>query len=235
MNTENQPQHLAFIMDGNRRWAKQRGLPSVSGHRKGAETLVQVCRDAKDLGIKYVTVYAFSTENWQRSAEEVNALMDLLREYLKDGLKEIQNNKARIIFIGERNMLADDIVAQMNEIEKQTAGNDEFVLCMALSYGGRQEIVSAARRLADMVGQGKIDISDIDEKHLAECLYTKDVPDPDLVIRTGGEERVSNFLLWQIAYAELYFSEVLWPDFGRAELEKIIQNYNTRERRYGKK
>lgn len=227
--------HLAIIMDGNRRWAKQRGLPAAAGHRRGAKTLEQVCRDAKELGIRYLTLYAFSTENWQRSAEEVNALMTLLREYLKDGLAELQKNKVRIIFIGERHMLDGDIVAQMAEIERKTADNDAFTLCLAISYGSRQEIVRAARLAAEQVQNGVIEPENIDEACFSGLLYTAGIPDPDMVVRTSGEKRISNYLLWQIAYSELYFTDVLWPDFGRRELEEIIQNYNTRERRYGKK
>ncbi len=227
--------HLAIIMDGNRRWAKKHGLPAIAGHRKGAKTLEQVCRDAKELGIRYLTLYAFSTENWQRSAEEVAALMALLREYLKDGLKELQKNKVRIIFIGERNMLDEDIAVRMAEIENETAANDGFTLCLAISYGSRQEIVHAVRRAADMVKSGTLQPEDIDEKCFSGLLYTAGIPEPDMVARTSGEQRISNYLLWQIAYSELYFTNVLWPDFGRKELEEIIQNYNTRERRYGKK
>lgn len=226
---------MAIIMDGNRRWAKRRGLPAAAGHRRGAKTLEQVCRDAKDLGIRYLTLYAFSTENWQRSAEEVNALMTLLREYLKGGLAELQKNKVRIIFIGERNMLDEDIAAQMAEIERETAANDAFTLCLAISYGSRQEIVRAARLAAEQAKNGVIEPEDIDEAYFSGLLYTAGIPEPDMVVRTSGEQRISNYLLWQIAYSELYFTDVLWPDFGRRELEEIIQNYNTRERRYGKK
>ena len=235
MDVENNIRHLAIIMDGNRRWAKQRGLPATAGHKYGAKTLEQVCRDVKDMGIKYLTVYAFSTENWQRKPEEVDVLMNLLRDYLKDGLKELQSNKARIIFIGERQMLAEDIVESMEKIEKQTAENDEFTLCLALSYGSRQEIVNAVKKIAGKVAKGEVDCQDIDEKMFADNLYTKDIPDPDLVVRTSGEQRISNYLLWQIAYSELYFSDVMWPDFNRDELEKIILNFKSRERRYGKK
>lgn len=226
---------MAIIMDGNRRWAKRRGLPAAAGHRRGAKTLEQVCRDAKDLGIRYLTLYAFSTENWQRSAEEVNALMTLLREYLKGGLAELQKNKVRIIFIGERNMLDEDIAAQMAEIERETAANDAFTLCLAISYGSRQEIIRAARLAAEQAKNGVIEPEDIDEAYFSGLLYTAGIPEPDMVVRTSGEQRISNYLLWQIAYSELYFTDVLWPDFGRRELEEIIQNYNTRERRYGKK
>lgn len=231
----NQLNHLAIIMDGNRRWAKKKGLPAVAGHRQGAKQLEQVCRDAKDLGIKYLTLYAFSTENWQRSPEEVESLMGLLREYLKNDLQEMQKNNVRVVFIGERNMLDSDIAVKMSEIEEQTANNKDFTLCLAISYGSRQEIIKAAHRVAVLVKNGSIDVSDIDEKLFSALLYTKDIPDPDMLVRTSGEQRISNYLLWQLAYSELYFTDVLWPDFGRKELEDIIQNYNTRERRYGKK
>lgn len=235
VNTENKLRHLAIIMDGNRRWAKKRGLPAVAGHKQGAKTLEQVCRDAKDLGIEYLTLYAFSTENWQRSKEEVDALMGLLREYLKNDLKELQDNNTRIVFIGERDMLDADIVAKMNEIETETAHNNAFTICLALSYGSRQEILHAVKTIAQNVKSGIIDAEDIDEKYFSGVLYTKDIPDPDMVVRTSGEKRISNYLLWQIAYAELCFLDVLWPDFGRKELETVIKDYQNRERRYGKK
>lgn len=236
MNSEptNKLQHLAIIMDGNRRWAKKHNLPTAAGHRKGAETLEQICRDAKDLGIKYLTLYAFSTENWQRDAEEVNTLMELLREYLKNDLQEIQKNNARIIFIGERQMLDKDIIESMHRIEQQTAANDGLTLCLAISYGSRQEILNAVRRVSKLVKADELKVEEIDEKIFSNLLYTKDIPDPDMVVRTSGEQRLSNYLLWQVAYSEFYFSEVLWPDFNRKELEKIIANFNTRERRYGK-
>ena len=236
MNSQNcSLRHLAIIMDGNRRWAKKRGLPSVAGHRQGAKTLEQVCRDAKDLGIEYLTLYAFSTENWQRSPDEVKALMSLLREYLKNGFSELQKKNVRIIFLGERNMLDRDIVEQMEKIEKETEKNSDFTLCLAISYGSRQEILHAVRGVAEKVKKGNLSVSEIDETVFSKFLYTADIPDPDMVVRTSGEQRISNYLLWQIAYSELYFTDVLWPDFGREELVKIIQNYNTRERRYGKK
>lgn len=234
MTTEQQLQHIAIIMDGNGRWAKKRGLPRLMGHRKGAENLREIVRAAGELGIKYLTLYAFSTENWQRDAEEVSGLMDLLRQYLKSELKEIQDNGARIIFIGERQMLDADIVEQMDKIERNTAKNDKITLCIALSYGSRQEIVAAARKVAALAQKGDIRAEDVDIKMFSGMLYTKDVPDPDLVIRTSGEQRLSNYLLWQVAYAELFFTPTLWPDFSRQELEKIIEDFNHRERRYGK-
>ena len=226
--------HLAVIMDGNRRWAKARGLPAAAGHKKGAETVQKIVRAAADAGISYLTLYAFSTENWQREKTEVDALMDLLRQYLKSELKEIQENGVRIMFIGERAMLASDIIAQINKIEKETAANDKMTLCIALSYGSRQEMVAAAQKLASMAQKGDIRPDEIDARMFSDMLYTKDIPDPDLLIRTGGERRISNYLLWQIAYTELYFSATPWPDFDKEELMRIIAEFNSRERRYGK-
>ena len=227
-------QHIAFIMDGNRRWAKKRGLPVAMGHKKGAEILIDTAKAVKNLGVKYMTVYAFSTENWQREKSEVDGLMNLLRTYLDNSFTELEENNVKIIFIGERHMLAADIVAKMVKIEEKTAQNDGLTLCVALSYGGRQEIVSAARRIASLVQKGDLTVQDIDVSTFSSMLYTAGIPEPDLLIRTSGEQRISNYLLWQLAYSEMYFSSVLWPDFSKTELEKIIQEYNNRERRYGK-
>lgn len=231
--TMNSLQHIAFIMDGNRRWAKKRGLPIAAGHRQGAETLTNIAKAAKKMGLKYMTVYAFSTENWQREKSEVDGLMNLLRQYLDNGFKELQENNARIIFIGEREMLAADIQAKMAKIESESAKNSDVTLCVALSYGGRQEITAAARKLAQRVKEGLLEPSEITPQIMGDALYTVGIPDPDLLIRTSGEERLSNFLPWQSAYTELYFSETLWPDFSAAELEDIIKKYELRERRYG--
>ncbi len=226
--------HIAFIMDGNRRWAKKRGLPIAMGHKKGAETLIEVAKGAKKIGLKYMTVYAFSTENWQREKAEVDALMDLLRHYLDTSFKELQENDVCIRFIGERNMLAEDIVAKMDKIEADTRDNKSVTLCVALSYGSRQEIIAATKKIAEKVCCGELAVDGINEKIISENLYTADIPEPDLLIRTSGEMRVSNYLLWQLAYTEFYFSATLWPDFSVKELEEIIENYKTRERRYGK-
>ena len=226
--------HIAFIMDGNRRWAKKRGLPIAAGHRQGAETLVEIAKAAKEMGVKYMTVYAFSTENWQREPAEVETLMNLLRHYLDTGFKELQENNARIVFIGERQMLAADILEKMAKIEADTVQNNAVTLCVALSYGGRQEITAAARELAKEVQQGTLKPEEIDMAKVASKLYTAGMPEPDLMIRTSGEERISNYLLWQLAYTEFYFSPTLWPDFSKEELKKIIEEYLTRERRYGK-
>lgn len=230
----NNLQHIAIIMDGNGRWAKCKGLPRAAGHKKGAETVKKITRAAGDIGIKYLTLYAFSTENWQRSKDEVNTLMGLLREYLKSDLTELKENNVRIRFIGERDMLDKDIVDSMEKLETETLSNDGMTLCIALSYGSRQEIIGAVRKVAALVKRGDISVNDIDIRMFSDMLYTKDIPDPDLLIRTSGEQRVSNYLLWQLAYTEFYFTDTFWPDFNKKELERIIQNFNSRERRYGK-
>ena len=227
-------QHIAIIMDGNGRWAAKRGMPRSLGHKKGAERVKEIVQAAGELGVKYLTLYAFSTENWQRSPDEVNDLMDLLRQYLKSELSELQKNGVRIVFIGEREMLPADIRASMKRLEVDTQNNDKLTVCIALSYGSRQEIVQAAKKIATLAKRGDIKPEEIDDKMFSDMLYTQGIPDPDLVIRTSGEQRLSNYLLWQVAYAEFYFSEVLWPDFDRTELEKTIENFNKRERRYGK-
>ena len=230
----NKLEHLAIIMDGNGRWAARRGLPRSMGHRKGAEVVKEITRAAGELGIKYLTLYAFSTENWNRSEDEVKTLMGLLRDYLQSDLKEVQENNVRIRFIGEREMLDADIVRKMAEIEADTLRNTGMTLCIALRYGSLQEIVNAVKKTAALVKEGDISLNDVDVKLFSDMLYTKDMPDPDLVIRTSGEQRISNYLLWQIAYAEFFFTDVLWPDFNKKLLEDIIKNFNMRERRYGK-
>ena len=231
---ENKLRHLAIIMDGNGRWATKRGLPRSMGHKKGAEVVKEITRTAGELGVEFLTLYAFSTENWNRSEDEVQTLMGLLRDYLKSDLKEVQKNNVRIRFIGEREMLDADIVQKMAEIESETLKNTGMTLCIALSYGSRQEIVNAVKKTAALVKEGDISLNDIDVKLFSDMLYTKDIPDPDLVVRTSGEQRISNYLLWQIAYSEVYFTDVLWPDFNKKLLEDIIAEFNKRERRYGK-
>ncbi len=231
---ENSLEHIAIIMDGNGRWATKRGLPRSMGHKKGAEVVKEIVRAAGEAGVKFLTLYAFSTENWQRSQDEVDTLMGLLRQYLKSDLQELQKNNVRIKFIGESEMLAADIVAAMRKLEIDTAQNDGLTLCIALSYGSRQEIVNAVKKTATLVKKGDISVDDIDIKMFSDMLYTKSIPDPDLLIRTSGEQRISNYLLWQLAYTELYFTKTLWPDFNKDELAAIIKDYKTRERRYGK-
>ena len=231
---ENKLEHVAIIMDGNGRWAQKRGMSRTFGHRKGAEVVKEICKAAEKAGIKYLTLYAFSTENWKRSAEEVETLMDLLRQYLKSDLQELQEKGVCIRFIGERQMLAPDILESMAKLEEQTAANDKMTLCIALSYGSRQEIIHAARHIAELVKRGDISINDIDEKLFSDMLYTRGIPDPDILIRTSGEQRISNYLLWQMAYTEFFFTDVLWPDFNEKVLLEIIDSYKSRERRYGK-
>ena len=221
-------------MDGNGRWATSKGLPRSAGHKKGAETLRQILETAADMKIPYITLYAFSTENWQRDKAEVDYLMGLLRQYLNSEIKEIEDRGARILFIGEREMLANDIIVKMSELERRTKNNKDFTLCIALSYGSRAEIVAAAKKAAILVAEGELKVNDIDEKTFSNLLYTAGIPDPDLVIRTSGEQRISNYLLWQIAYSELYFTKTLWPDFSAEEFKAIISDFNSRERRYGK-
>lgn len=232
--TNNQLRHIALIMDGNGRWAQKKGLPRNAGHQKGAEVVLEIAKAAKEMGVQYLTIYAFSTENWKRSSEEVEGLMNLLRTYLGRNFKELAENDVRIRFIGERQRLADDIQAQMTRLEQETKNNKSATLLVALSYGARQEIVQAARLLAEKVKSGDILSKDIDEQTFSDMLYTADVPEPDLLIRTSGEQRLSNFLLWQLAYTEFYFTKTLWPDFTKEELKDIINQFQQRERRYGK-
>ena len=226
--------HIAIIMDGNRRWAKRRGMPQSFGHKKGAENVVKITRAMKESGVKYLTLYAFSTENWQRSQEEVDTLMQLLRDYLDKEFKEIMDNDVRIIFIGERSMLSDDIQQKMVRIEKESAKNTSLTLCVALSYGSRQEILFAAKKAMKLAKEGKLNSEDLTQEKFTSLLYTAEIPDPDILIRTSGEQRISNYLLWQLAYTELFFTDTLWPDFDKPELLDIIKKFSTRERRYGK-
>ncbi len=234
MEKDSSCKHIAIIMDGNGRWAKKRGMPRTFGHKKGAENVVKITRAMKDSGVRYLTLYAFSTENWQRSEDEVKALMDLLREYLDKEFKEIMENNVRIIFIGERDMLSDDIQKKIAYIEKESAKNTDLTLCIALSYGSRQEIVYAVKQICEGVKNNKISISDVSADLISKNLYTADIPDPDILIRTSGEQRISNYLLWQLAYTELFFTKTPWPEFDKDELMEIIEQFNQRERRYGK-
>ena len=234
MNTDKQCKHIAIIMDGNGRWAKKRAMPRTFGHQKGAETVIRIIKGLKNTGVKYLTLYAFSTENWNRTTEEVSTLMQLLENYLDKDLKEIMKNNIRIMFIGERYMLSDSICKKMGNIEHESKNNSDFVLCIALSYGGRSEIVAATKKIAKEVINGKINIEDINQNLVSESLYTNGIPDPDILIRTSGEQRISGFLLWQLAYTEMFFTKTLWPDFSVEELLDIIEKFNHRERRYGK-
>ena len=227
------PHHVAIIMDGNGRWAKARGLPRVAGHRRGADAVRRVVRGAGELGIPVLTLFAFSTENWTRPADEVNDLMGLLRHYLRGEIAELHQQGVRLRVIGDRARLAPDIVTLIDNAEQLTRDNARLTLIVALSYGGRDDIVRAARKLAEDVAAGRVKSADIDEARLSSALFTAGIPDPDLLIRTSGEQRISNFLLWQLAYTELVFIDTLWPDFGRADLERAITDYHGRERRYG--
>jgi undecaprenyl diphosphate synthase len=227
------PQHVAIIMDGNGRWAKSRGLPRTAGHKKGADTLRTVLNACREAGVKYLTIYAFSSENWQRPEAEVSDLMQLLRHYLENEIRTMHENGVRMRFIGNLAKLAPDIRDQVHKAETLTQENTEFNLTVALSYGGRQELVRAAQKLATEVAQGIRSPEAITEKALAGALDTHDLPEPDLLIRTGGEQRISNFLLWQSAYAEFYFTPVLWPDFSAVHFREALEEYSRRERRYG--
>jgi undecaprenyl diphosphate synthase len=227
------PRHVAIIMDGNGRWAERRGLDRLEGHRAGIESVRAVVRAAHELGVRQLTLYAFSTENWSRPKGEVDALMGLLEHYLAAELEEVQRNGIRVRAIGRLERLPERVREELARAIDRTRNNDEMELVFALSYGGRGEIVDAARRIAREAEQGKLDPEQIDEKVFAEYLYASDLPDPDLLIRTGGESRVSNFLLWQIAYAEIHVTDVMWPDFRKSDLVEAILAYQHRERRYG--
>lgn len=228
------PNHVAIILDGNGRWAKKRMLPRNMGHTAGAKTVEKILEDAHDIGIKYVTVYAFSTENWNRPNDEVSALMKLLRNYLEDCIKRANKNDMRVRVIGERGRLDSDILGKIEELEEASKNNAGINFTIALNYGSRDEIARAVKRIAGDCRDGKLEASEITEELISSYLDTKDLPDPDLLIRTSGEERLSNYLLWQLAYTEFYFTDVLWPDFNKEELIKAVIQYNGRDRRFGK-
>ncbi len=227
------PLHTAIIMDGNGRWAEARGLSRTLGHKRGAEAVKVAVESAVELGVEYLTLYGFSSENWQRPEEEIKDLMELLRFYLQSEIKFFWQNGVRLRVIGDRERLAPDIVELIEGAEERTASNKKLTLIIALSYGGRMEIAVAARRLARRVAKGVLRPEEIDEQTFAECLFTASIPDPDLLIRTSGEKRISNFLLWQLAYAEFVFVNTLWPDFSKQDFEDAIREYHGRERRYG--
>ena len=229
----NIPVHVAIIMDGNGRWAKKRLMPRNYGHKAGAKVVEQICEDAHELGIKYLTVYASSTENWRRSVEEVTGIMNLLRSYLQDCIERASKNNMRVRVIGDRTALDKDIVEKIEELEEKTSIYDGLNFTIALNYGGRDEIRRAVKEIASDVKTGKINPEDIDEQLISSKLDTNDIPDPDLMIRTSGELRLSNYLVWQLAYTEFYFTDVLWPDFNIEDLKEAIRYFNGRERRYG--
>ena len=228
------PRHIAIIMDGNGRWAKKRSLPRVLGHREGAETLKRITRYCKNIGVGYLTVYAFSTENWKRSPDEVSGIMDLLRSYLETFEKDPENDKIRVRFIGDRDGLDQGIVKEFDRITERTRDNrDAIDLIIAFNYGGRRDIVNAAKGIAKGAVSGDINVDDIDEELFSGFLYTEGIPDPDLLIKPGAEKRISNFLLWQLAYTEMWFTDVLWPDFGEKEIDEAILEFGNRQRRFG--
>lgn len=229
----NVPEHIAIILDGNGRWAKKRGMPRGYGHIKGCENLEKICDIVRDMGVKYLTVYAFSTENWKRSREEIDGLMKLFRSYLKRCKKSAKKNNMRVKIIGDPSAFAPDIQESIRDLEEYSKDFDRIYFQIALNYGGRDELVRASRKLARAVKDGQISPEGITEETLEQFLDTAGIPDPDLLIRTSGEQRLSNYLLWQLAYTEFYFTDVPWPDFDKAELEKAIAKYNERDRRYG--
>lgn len=227
------PQHVAIIMDGNGRWAKKRFLPRNAGHTQGSRRVEEICREAWQIGIKYLTLYAFSTENWSRPEEEVRALLKILRNYLKESIKKATENNMRVRVIGDRSRLDADIRESIERLEEVSAANTGLNFQIALNYGSRDEMMRAVRRLLSDYDKGAITQEQLTEKVFSGYLDTCDIPDPDLLIRTSGEERLSNFLLWQCAYTEFYFPEVLWPDFDKNELKKAVEEYTRRDRRYG--
>ena len=229
----NIPQHVAIILDGNGRWAKAKGMPRNYGHAQGSKNVEKICEEAWCMGIKYLTVYAFSTENWNRPKEEVNALMKLLRNYMKTCLKTAAKNDMKVRVIGDITRLDEDIRSRILELEEATKNNGGLNFQIAINYGSRDELVRGIRRLAQDCVDNKQDPAEITEAVIERYLDTHGIPDPDLLIRTSGELRLSNYLLWQLAYAEFYFTDVPWPDFSKEELEKAIEQYNSRDRRYG--
>lgn len=229
----NVPRHIAIIMDGNGRWAKKRFLPRNMGHTQGSKRVEEICRAAYDLGVKYLTIYAFSTENWTRPKEEIDTLMKILRNYLKESIKKATDNNMRVRVIGDRDKLDKDIQKSIERLEEVSKNNTGLNFQIALNYGSRDEMIRAMRKMMTDVKEGKVSIEQIEETLFEQYLDTKDIPDPDFLIRTSGEERMSNFLLWQCAYAEFYFPEVLWPDFDKNELIKAVTQYTNRDRRFG--
>ena len=227
------PAHVAIIMDGNGRWARSRGLPRSEGHRQGAEALSRAVKGAIELELDYLTVFAFSAENWKRPAGEIGGLMGLLRRSLRGEIAELHKNGVRLRFIGERGQLPDDIVPLIEDAESLSADNSGLIFIVALNYSGRQEFVAAARRLAKAAVAGELDPDKIDENQVTEALFTAGIPDPDVIIRTSGERRLSNFLLWQSAYSAMVFLANFWPDFSKEDLEAAILEYQSRHRRYG--
>ncbi len=227
------PRHVAIILDGNGRWAKAKGMPRNYGHVQGAKTVETICEEAYKMGIRYLTVYAFSTENWSRPQDEVDALMKLLRNYMKNCLKTAEKNRMCVRVLGEKSGLDEDIRKKIEELEEATKNNDGLHFQIAINYGGRDEIVRAVRKIAGSAASGELRPESVTEEYISNSLDTAGIPEPDLLIRTCNEQRISNFLLWQLAYTELYFTPVPWPDFTKEELIKAVEAYNHRDRRYG--
>ncbi|NLK27329.1 MAG: isoprenyl transferase [Clostridiales bacterium] len=227
------PNHVAIILDGNGRWAKKRNMPRNYGHSQGSKAVEKICEDAYKIGVKYLTVYAFSTENWKRPKEEVDALMMLLRNYLKTSIKTSKKNNMRVRIIGDTSVLSEDIQKSIKELEEASKDNTGLNFQVAINYGSRDEIVRAMKAISQDIRLNQIKVDDINEQLIDKYLDTRGIPDPDLLIRTSGEIRLSNFLLWQLAYTEFYFTDVLWPDFNKEELLKAIEYYNSRTRKFG--
>ena len=227
------PRHVAIILDGNGRWAKAKGMPRNYGHVQGAKTVETMCEEAYKMGIQYLTVYAFSTENWNRPKDEVDALMKLLRNYLKNCLKTAEKNRMCVRILGDKSGLDEDIRERIQELEEATKNNDGLHFQIAINYGGRDELVRSVRKLTQRVQRGELQPEEINEAMVEECMDTAGIPDPDLLIRTCNEQRISNFLLWQLAYTEFYFTPVAWPDFSKDELMKAVEAYNRRNRKFG--
>lgn len=227
------PDHIAFIMDGNGRWAQKRGLPRSMGHREGSYALKRIAIECSKMGIKYVSVFALSTENWSRPKDEIDGLMNLLREFVKSADKEIAENDIRIRFAMSREGLPDDILSEIDKLVEKTKDIKGMQLIIALNYGGKDEIISAVKKIAKEVMENKLKPEDIHEKMFANYFYLPDVPSPDMIIRPSGEKRISNFYLWQAAYSEFWYSDVLWPDFDKRQLEQAIEDYISRDRRFG--
>lgn len=230
----NVPQHIAIILDGNGRWAKAKGMPRNYGHAQGSKNVEKICETAYKMGVKYLTVYAFSTENWNRPQSEVDALMGLLRNYMKTCLKTAEKNRMKVRVIGDKTGLDEDIRTRIEELEEASRDNDGLNFQIAINYGSRDEMVRAMKKMVRDCEEGRLRAEDVTEERFETYLDTCGIPDPDLLIRTSGEQRISNYLLWQLAYTEFYFTDVLWPDFSKKELEKAIEQYNSRDRRYGK-
>jgi len=233
IDPDNLPCHIAIIMDGNGRWAQKHTIGRIMGHKKGAQAVRTVVRTCREIGVKYLTLYAFSVENWERPVSEVRGLMLLLEEYLTRELEKLQKQGIRLTTIGDIDRLNSAVKERLLRVKEQTLKNDKMILNLALSYGGQDEIIRAVKNIVKDGQAGKIDINQLDKKTFSRYLYTSDMPDPDLLIRTSGECRISNFLLWQTAYTELYFTKVLWPDFTKEDLLKAIASYQKRERRFG--